>query len=706
MFHYDANCLYKNNKPWFPFMGEIHYSRLPAWEWRDALLKMKAGGITIAASYNFWIHHEEVKGEWDFDGSKNLKEFVVTIKDCGMYMLLRIGPWSHGEARNGGFPDWLMEDGCRLRSDDPAYLKYVKIFFGKLYDQVKGLFFKDGGPIIGIQIENEYGHVGGLGGEEGEQHMRTLAEMAKKIGFDAPLYTATGWGGAVTGGLLPVMGGYPDAPWDRRITDIEPSGNYVFSHERNDTSIGSDAGFGSALEYDPTHFPYLTAELGGGMMVTKHRRVVVSPQDIAAMSIAKLGSGVALLGYYMYHGGANPEGKLTTLEESKASGGYNDLPAMSYDFQCPLGAYGQYHGSYDELRLLGMFVADFGEDICTMPAIIPDDNPQDPTDKERLRYSFRHNGKWGYVFFNNHVRHMYRPRFPQVSIMVPGMKASDETGADVTGGGLRLPTFDIEPGQYGFYPFNMPVGGGVIKFAEATPLCKIGGTTVLYSSKLDNCKPQNANEGSGICVDEKDIIVYKDTKNADVLLISRKDALKAYKLTGATQRLVISNNPLIQDGDTVTVFATKDIKLKVYPKWDKVPEGFVCQGLDGKFAVYTRSVPANSGKSDITQLSDTRYRLDFSGIDPAHDYEICIKYTAESAKAYINGKFVMDDFYKDGQWVINLRRHGYPKSMEIELNPLNKDEPLYLEAWPTMENGTVCRVDDVIVTMISRVSLF
>jgi len=648
-------------------MGEIHYSRLPEREWRDALLKMKSGGINIIASYTFWIHHEECRGEWDFDGCKNLRAFTETVKDCGLYMFLRIGPWSHGEARNGGFPDWLLQDGCELRTNDAAYLKYVDAFYIKLYEQVQGLFFKDGGPIIGIQIENEYGHVGGLTGEAGEAHMRALTKMARDIGFDAPIYTATGWNGAVTGGLLPVMGGYCDAPWDQSIDVIEPSGNFIFSHERNDTSIGSDAGIGADLSYDTTKFPYITAELGGGLQVTHHRRTVPSAQDIAAMSIAKLGSGVNLLGYYMYHGGVNPKGKLSTLQETRESGGYNDLPVLSYDFRAPLGAYGQYHESYHELRVLGMFVADFGESLCNMPAYIPGSNPQNPSDRSRLRYSFRHNGDWGYLFFNNHVRHMMRPAFPQVAVTVPEMD-------------LKLPTFDIMPGQYGFYPFNMPVSGGIIKFALATPLCIINKTTVLYGTQMD--------------------------ATGDVLLLSREDALNAYKITGDIERLIISNNPIVQDGEEIQIFATQCSKLKVYPAWGKAPDGFTHTGTEGPFAIYESKVQATHAHCHITQLSDTRFRLQLCEYDPMYDYGCIIKYTADSAKAYADGQFIMDDFYKDGQWYIGLKRHNFPKTIEIELTPLNANAQVYLEAWPPIEKGAVCRIDSAQVIPIKRMRFY
>jgi len=645
-------------------MGEIHYSRLPKNEWRDALLKMKAGGITVVASYAFWIHHEECQGEWDFNGCKDLKTFAETVKDCGLYMFLRIGPWSHGEARNGGFPDWLMNHGCKLRTNNAPYLALVEAYYKKLFEQVNGLLYKDGGPIIGIQIENEYGHCGGLTGEVGETHMRNLTKMAKDIGFDVPIYTATGWNGAVTGGLLPVMGGYPDAPWDQGIEEIEPSGNYIFSYERNDLSIGSDLGMGAALSYDPSKFPYLTAELGGGLQVTHHRRVVPSSQDIAAMSIAKLGSGVNLLGYYMYHGGVNPEGKLSTLQETRASGGYNDLPALSYDFHAPLGSYGQYQESYHELRILGMFVADFGESLCKMPALIPGDNPQKPYDRSRFRYSFRHNNSWGYVFFNNHVRHMMRPAFTQLVVTVPGLD-------------LQLPTFDIMPGQYGFYPFNMPVNGGVIKFAQATPLCTVNDTTVLYGANMD--------------------------ATGDVLLISKDEALCAYKVKGDVERLVISNNPLIQDSDEIHIFATSDSTIKVYPAWKNAPEGFEYKGMEGVFGIYEKVAYQTKAICQVTPLSDTRYRLQFLGIDPQHDYGCIVKYTADSAKAYIDNHLVMDDFYKDGQLYIGLQRHNHPKIIEIELSPLHSDAQVYLEAWPPMVGSSVCRIDSVDVTPIVRV---
>ena len=96
------------------------------------------------------IHHEEAEGEWDFSGRRNLKAFLSCCQETGMKVWLRIGPWAHGECRNGGFPDWLVEKEKRgklsLRTDDPQYLKYVDLFFTKIAEQADGYMHKDEVP--------------------------------------------------------------------------------------------------------------------------------------------------------------------------------------------------------------------------------------------------------------------------------------------------------------------------------------------------------------------------------------------------------------------------------------------------------------------------------------------------------------------------------------------------------------------------------
>ena len=152
-----VNSLYfeKDHQPWIGVMGEYHFSRDKKENWYRELCKMKAGGITIVATYVFWIYHEETEGEMDFSGDLDLRAFTEACRQAGLFMLLRIGPWAHGECRNGGFPDWLLQKPFPLRDNNPDYMALARAWYTRIYAEVKGLLYKDGGPIIGIQVENE-----------------------------------------------------------------------------------------------------------------------------------------------------------------------------------------------------------------------------------------------------------------------------------------------------------------------------------------------------------------------------------------------------------------------------------------------------------------------------------------------------------------------------------------------------------------------
>lgn len=229
-----------DGRPWSPVMGEFHYSRYPQAEWDDEILKMKAGGIQIVATYVFWIHHEEVEGQFDWSGRRNLRRFVELCAKHGMYVWARIGPWAHGEARNGGLPDWLLAKGP-TRVNDPVYLSYVRKFYDEIGRQLRGLMWKDGGPIIGLQLENEYNNRTPNGGAA---HIATLKEMAVAAGFDVPVYSVTGWDNAIYPPRIvtPVFGGYPDEPWSGSRGALPPDtqGVYQFAPTGDNAGILQD----------------------------------------------------------------------------------------------------------------------------------------------------------------------------------------------------------------------------------------------------------------------------------------------------------------------------------------------------------------------------------------------------------------------------------------------------------------------------------
>ncbi len=181
----------KNGKPFFGVSGEFHFSRMSDTRWEDEMIKMKMGGISVVATYLFWIHHEEEEGVFDFTGCRNLRKFVELCHKHGLYVILRVGPFDHGEVRNGGIPDWMYGKPFEVRKLSEGFLFYTKRLYAKIGEQVAGLFFKDNGPIIGVQIDNEYMHSSApweitmgisnewvFGGDEGDEYMLRLKDLA------------------------------------------------------------------------------------------------------------------------------------------------------------------------------------------------------------------------------------------------------------------------------------------------------------------------------------------------------------------------------------------------------------------------------------------------------------------------------------------------------------------------------------------------
>ncbi len=117
------NNLYmmRDDQPCIPVMGEFHFSRYAHEYWEDELLKIRAGGVDIVATYVFWNHIEEDEGEFIWTGNNDLRKFVSLCGRHGLDAIVRIGPFAHGECRNGGIPDWLSGRPCPIPSNDARY---------------------------------------------------------------------------------------------------------------------------------------------------------------------------------------------------------------------------------------------------------------------------------------------------------------------------------------------------------------------------------------------------------------------------------------------------------------------------------------------------------------------------------------------------------------------------------------------------------
>ena len=703
--HYtvDSYGMMKNGKRFLPIMGEFHFSRWEKEGWREALLKMKAGGVSIVSTYVFWIHHEEDQGVWDFSGCRDVGAFLKLCDEVGLKVWFRIGPFAHGECRNGGFPDWLVameKEGVTLRSDDPTYLKYVEIFWKKLYEQVEGSMCKDGGPIIGIQLENEFGHVGGeLDPSKGAEHMRTLKKMANEIGFEVPYYTATGWGGAhvIDGEFLPVLGGYVDAPWDRTVNEMPACENFLFIPFHNDGNIGSDAGHKDGeFRFTPELNPYLTAELGAGIQVTGHRRTYPFPEDIEANSLCMLGSGANLLGYYMYHGGINPKGKHSTLEECNGGEWGSDLPRKSYDFATCVKESGEVSKSYGYLKKIHLFLDDFGQELSQMPVYLPDIKPESAEDMHTKRVSVRMNAEdnSSFIFINAHQRK--RKMDPVIDLSIE-IKNGD---ADLNISGLYL-----NSGRCCIIPFGLNTKNGLLLSTNAYLLCKLGDKLVFYTDEEYKDKIYFQWEVHG----QKEIT---DSNDERIILLTRSEADNCFK-SGDKLYICKYYDSLILDDDKEDKLITShlDEEVKVVDPNGKAEIRPITESIISKLSVF------DDLNVNFTLNSEEYDQADNSLI--YKDYEVYISYgkktgdlkeaaecdSGELNQMYLDVEYLgdraevyrpitsssvenietdagnaslelIDDWFTTGdKWHIALKRFGYPDKLTIRIYDSNNRLP-------------------------------
>ena len=132
MFQVEKEYLVIGGKPRFIYAGDFSYGRIPRAVWRDRLLMMKAAGINTVSFYCVWRYHETADNVWDFSGNHDVDHLLGLLGELGLYAIFRMGPFVHGEFRNGGYPDFLVEKlGAKLRSNDPEYLGYAERFYRK-----------------------------------------------------------------------------------------------------------------------------------------------------------------------------------------------------------------------------------------------------------------------------------------------------------------------------------------------------------------------------------------------------------------------------------------------------------------------------------------------------------------------------------------------------------------------------------------------
>ena len=509
---YGCNTLYftKNGKPYTVVAGELHFSRLPRERWRETLLKMRDCGINTVSTYVFWNYHEEIKGQFDFKGNKDIAAFLQICRDIDMPCLLRIGPWCHGEVIRGGFPK-RINLMAKKRCDDAKYLDEVREFWQGLYKEVAP--FIDGKTVIGLQLENEY--------TGATSHIRTLRKIAEEIGFKVPFFTMTAWpSGVPDDNFLPMMGGYPDAPWNRGKSELKPNNRFAITPGKTEDEIGGDLFKSNKSEegvYD--YVPFTSCETGPGNQVTQHRRPFISEKDGYGVCFAKFASGVNWLGYYMFCGGSNPNDRL--MQENKLTFYPNNYPIIDYDFQAPISRYGECRAHGDRLRLMHLFISDFDNEICTKQAYFPKWKSNEPNDISFLKCSIRadENGS-GYFFSSTYEKGLKYKDFNDVNVT---FNIGDKT--------VNLPGIDVKAGSMFFYPFNIRLGSVNFDYILAQPIIKTqkGSETVCYFAECEGIEPKCSINGKTALLKLNEENIFDDVK---IIVIPYEKAKQFHFING------------------------------------------------------------------------------------------------------------------------------------------------------------------------------
>lgn len=715
----EVNSYYMSvgGKPVIPVMGEFHYSRYPECQWEEEILKMKAGGVTVIPTYVFWSIHEEKEGVFNWEGNRNLRKFLSLCQKHNMWTVVRIGPFCHGEIRNGGLPDWLFAKPLEIRSNDANYLKYVKRLYEEIGRQLEGLYYKDGGTIIGTQIENEHQHSAAPWGitypgepkdmtsaiydanitmigvsvqdkkittaDLGDLHMKTLKKMAEEAGIQTPLYTATGWGNAAVIGeeAIPVTAAYTYPFWAKpgmspfcMFKDIQKNPDYA------------------PVRYDTEKYPSFCAEMGVGIQMIYTRRPIVTAKAAEALMVRTLGSGANGIGYYMYHGGSTPKMGPTAFFNDEPMG----MPKISYDFQAPLGEFGLEHGSYRALRLLHLFLNDFSSQLAPMETVLPKEYERmTPDNRETLRYAARVKGKSGFVFMVNFQDHD-TARVDQKDLCLR-LKFADET--------LRIPsqgTFTLPKDESLILPFNFQMEDALLKYATAQLLLKLDdkGTDHYFFFVPEGIHPEFVFDKTTVAGKHcytpeaglKSTFTVKTSgeKRFKVTTLTREQALNACKIDG---KLLITSSMVLPEAGRVRLLNMGDPMFR-YVEYPSAKD----------FKEQMKEVPSVQPEYTFRKVGSRRLAVRFSGKEypQVNDYFLRLDYTGDVAMAFLKGELVLDHFYYGAPWQISLKRFQQEltdEELSFYIRPLRKNAPFLSdlpgEAVPDFSKGSVVRIDSV-----------
>ncbi len=311
-----------NGQPFKILSGAIHYFRVQPDDWYHSLYNLKALGFNTVETYVPWNLHEPQKGSYHFDDILNLERFLEIAQELGLYAIVRPSPYICAEWEFGGFPAWLLEEKGRIRSSDPVYLKHVADYYDVLMEKIRPHQLTQGGNILMIQIENEYGSYG-----EDKAYLRAVRDLMKERGIEGPFFTS-------------------DGPWHATLRagsmideDILVTGNFGSKAKEN---------FADMESFFAEHgkkWPLMCMEFWDGWFNRWKEPIVQRDAEELAEAV-KEALAIGSINLYMFHGGTN-----FGFMNGCSARGVIDLPQItSYDYGAPLDEQGNPTDKYYALQ--------------------------------------------------------------------------------------------------------------------------------------------------------------------------------------------------------------------------------------------------------------------------------------------------------------------------------------------------------------------
>jgi len=311
------NTFLLNGQPFVVKAAELHYPRIPRPYWEQRIKMCKALGMNTICLYVFWNIHEQQEGKFDFTGNNDVAAFCRLAQKNGMYVIVRPGPYVCAEWEMGGLPWWLLKKkDIRLREDDPYFLARVKAFEAEVGRQLAPLTIQNGGPIIMVQVENEYGSYG-----VNKQYVSQIRDIVKASGFDKVTLFQCDWASNFENN------GLDDLLWTMNFG----------------TGSNVDAQFKRLKQLRP-ETPLMCSEFWSGWFDKWGARHETRPAKAMVEGIDEMLSKNISFSLYMTHGG-------TSFGHWAGANSPGFAPDVtSYDYDAPINEYGHATPKFWELR--------------------------------------------------------------------------------------------------------------------------------------------------------------------------------------------------------------------------------------------------------------------------------------------------------------------------------------------------------------------